>query len=47
MDQPMPGLGQPLLPQQQLLSVFNNSEDKNAVKDVRDILSIDIGAEKK
>lgn len=47
MDQEMPAPGQPLLPQHQLLNLFSNGEEKNAAKDVRDMLTIDINNEKK
>jgi hypothetical protein len=47
MDQEMPAPGQPLLPQHQLLNLYSNGDEKNAAKDVRDLLSIEISTEKK
>lgn len=47
MDQELPAPGQPLLPQHQVLTLFTNGDEKNAAKDVRDMLAIEVGSEKK
>ena len=47
MDQELQAPNQSLLPQHQLINLFANGEEKNAAKDVRDMLTIDINAEKK